>query len=92
LEKYKEPLGRETERDSDSEGKQVSHKSQRSVYFISSFFFSFSLDPFSYHAFFSPALTFFMGLFFSLFFLLATKELFSWAFFFLSFSTWSVVF
>ncbi len=47
---------------------------QGSVYLVSSFFFFF-LEPFSYHVFFFfLALTFFLGLFFSLFFLFLTDS------------------
>ncbi len=49
----------------DSEGKELSHKSQGLVYLLSSFFF-FSLQPFSYHAFFFPLLSLFSWAFFFL--------------------------
>jgi len=54
----------------DSEGKELSHKSQGLVYLLSSVFF-FSLEPFSYHAFFFPCSHFFHGPFFFSLFLLA---------------------
>jgi hypothetical protein len=60
----------------DSEGKQVSHKSQGSVYFVSSFYFLFPLTLFLIMLFFSPTLTFFMGLFFPLFFYLVSNFIF----------------
>ncbi len=49
----------------DSEGKEVSHKSQGSVYLVGSFFF-FPLEPFSYHAFLFPLLSLFSWAFFFL--------------------------
>ncbi len=50
------------------------NRPQGSVYLVSSFFFFFSLEPFSYHVFFFLALIFFLGPFFSLFFLFLTDS------------------